>query len=225
MKRVALLLTLLLVAAGAFAQPAPAAKALPAKAPTIKVVPPAKAVVVPAKAPTATPATKPAITAKAPAAQPASVPASQKVEVPKDTAGAISTGQRVLYELQHKNWRHAAALLLMLLIFVWRRYGEKFLALRKVPDRYLGFVTAGVAVLYALGLALGTKGAFDWSAFAANAIITCGESFLYWEVGGKFALEKLLGETPAKKRRKAAAKPAEKPAAEIAPPTEIKADK
>ena len=73
-----------------------------------------------------------------------------------------------------------------------------------MPDRYLGFVTAGVAVLYALGLALGTKGAFDWRAFISNAVISGGESMLAWELGGKFLLEKTLGATPAKLRRRVA---------------------
>jgi hypothetical protein len=228
MIRLALLLSLLLVATNATAEPpatkTPAAvKAVaPAKA-TTKVVPVVKAL--PTKvvtktviktetkivtkvetksvAPTSAPAKKPA------ASQPTSAPASQPAAasqpgVPKDTAGAITTGQQFIRDLQRKDWRHAASVLLMLLIFVWRRYGEKFLALHKVPDRYLGFVTAGVAVLYALGLALGTKGAFDWSAFISNAVISGGESMLAWELGGKFLLEKTLGPTPAKLRRRAA---------------------
>lgn len=221
MKRLVVLLSLLLVTTSATAddpkKPQPILKVAPAavkvvtKAPPIKTVPAAKAAGVPTKVVTkappikATPTSQPVAATPAVKAtsQPASAPASQKLDMPKDTAGAISSGQQFIRDLQHKDWRHAAAVLLMLLIFVWRRYGEKFLALHKVPDRYLGFVTAGVAVLYALGLALGTKGAFDWSTFISNAIVSGGESMLAWELGGKFLLEKTLGPTPAKLRQRA----------------------
>ena len=227
MKRLVVLLSLLLVTTSATAddpkQPRPVLKApvavkvapavvkvVPKAPPSIKVVPATKAVVVPAKiVPTkAAPASQPAVAAtpkvKAVASQPTSAPASQKLDVPKDTVQAASMAQQALQALQHKKWRHLSGLLIMLLMFFWRRYGEKLLALRKVPDRYMGLVVASVAVVYALGLALLTAGKFDWTTFLSNALTTGGESFFAWECGGKFALEKTLGPTPAKLRRRAA---------------------
>jgi hypothetical protein len=219
MKRLVVLLSLLLVTPSATAddpkQPQPVLKAPVAvkvvpKAPPIKAVPAAKAVVVLAKiVPTkAAPASQPAAAAtpkvEAVASQPTSSPASQKLDVPKDTMQAASMAQQALQALQHKNWRHLSGLLIMLLIFFWRRYGEKLLALHKVPDRYMGLVVASVAVVYALGMALLTTGKFDWATFLSNALTSGGESFFAWECGGKFALEKTLGPPPAKLRQRAA---------------------
>ena len=96
-----------------------------------------------------------------------------------------------------------AALLLMLLIFFWRRYGENFLSLHKVPDRYLGLLTAAMSIVYSLGLALAAAGAFNWHGFLSQASLTAGESMLAWEIAGKYALEATLGKSPTKTRREA----------------------
>lgn len=90
--------------------------------------------------------------------------------------------------------RAIAASVLMLLLFLWRRFGSHLL-IGKVPTKWMPLLTAGVAVLAALPSAL-TSAGFSWGSFLTNGLLLGAEAMALWSVLGKLTLPKLFGEVP-----------------------------
>ncbi len=111
--------------------------------------------------------------------QPAKAPA-----VPVTVDEAVGTVQGIVKAFSGDRARAGIAGVLCLLIFIWRRFGAGFL-IGKVPSKFLPLLTAGVAFLAALPLAIATD-PWSWKAFIWQGLITGAEAMAFWSVVVKF---------------------------------------
>jgi hypothetical protein len=123
----------------------------------------------------------------APSSQPSSTPSATPSIAQKsvDSIWSAFRGGR---------YREAIAGAIVLLMFLWRRFGSKLLV-GKLGDWGLTFVTALFGLLGSLPASL-TASPFSWQAFVINALLTSGEAILFYQVLGKKLLPKVMGDIP-----------------------------
>ena len=116
--------------------------------------------------------------------------------IPEKTTVAPHHPLSTLWEaLKKGNYREFVAGTITLLVFFWRRFGPTFI-IGKIPNKYLPFVTAGVALLTRIPLLLVDKD-FSWDWFALEAFITGAEAIAFWSMVGKFVLPTIIDKTQA----------------------------
>ena len=165
-----IVLTALLTFSPALAQEAPAAKPAVAAAE-------AKATEAPSKPAEAPKAEAPAATAAAPAAAPAEDLSPQEV---------VALGKTILDAAKGGNWGIVVASVLMLLLWVLRKF-----VLKKIPSSYMPWVAAGTGVAGAVAANL--QAGQPWmDAVMSGFMAGAAASGLYSLVG-----KKLLGGAPA----------------------------
>jgi hypothetical protein len=112
-------------------------------------------------------------------ATPTSAPA-----VPATVDEAVSTFQGIVRSFSSEHVRAGIAGCICLLVFLWRRFGEKFL-IGKIPSRFLPLLTAGVAFLAALPIAIMVT-PWCWKAFVWQGLVTSAEAAFFWGLILKF---------------------------------------
>jgi len=139
-------------------------------------------------APDASPASQPAT--KAPAEPAAKAPVKAEApEAPKDVVSGVSTVVSLFKE--HK-WRPAIAALLMLLVFIWRRFLGGLL-IKKIPAKHMAWVTAAMGLLAALPAHLTVEHFSVWK-FLLDGFVTGAQAAILWSMLGKHFLPKVFGE-------------------------------
>jgi hypothetical protein len=135
------------------------------------------------------PASQP-VTKAEPASQPATMKAEEKkAEEPPPVAEQVS----MIYEFfKDAKYREGVAALIVLVVFLWRRYLSKLL-IGKVPKKYLPFVVAGVGFLASIPVALAAK-ELTWGHFVVQGLVLSGEAVLFYSTVLKHLLPKVFGE-------------------------------
>ena len=138
------------------------------------------------------PAQPPAVTVvDSGVAAPTSAPAAPVAPTTIDEA--VGTVQQVIASFKSEHVRAGIAGLITLLIFIWRRFLSGFI-IGKIPSKYLAFVTAGVAFLAALPVALAAS-PWSWMTFVWQGLITGAEAMAFWSLFGKHLLARFLPST------------------------------
>lgn len=82
--------------------------------------------------------------------------------------------------------RLGVSALLMLFIYLWRRFGSRFL-IGKLPSKYLPLLTLGVGYLASVPIEL-MKPDFSWSSFVLNGLLLSAPAMALWSTIFKFWL-------------------------------------
>lgn len=173
MKRIALLLAVMLFAVPCLAADSPKAPAAPVAA----VAAPAAPAAVAAPAP---------VTTAAPAAAPAT--ATEPVVAPdpeKDLGGFMSL---MIDSFKNKNWGVFAGLLIMLLVWVTRKF------IPKMPTNYLPWVSAAMGIVVSVATDLIAGGTWYYAIF--NGLLIGAAASGMWSLVGKHVLVKKTAEEP-----------------------------
>lgn len=86
----------------------------------------------------------------------------------------------VFSDFKNHKWREAIAGAIVLIMFLWRRFGSIVL-LDKLSSWWSGFFTVLLSLLGTLPEALAVP-TFDWGNFVLNSLITSGEAMLLWQM-------------------------------------------
>jgi hypothetical protein len=140
--------------------------------------------------------------ATAPEAAPASQPAADKKEGPASVKEAIESGKGVVANFKGGKYREAVAGIIVLVIFLWRRFAAK-LVIGKVSTWWVGFITLLLGYLGSIPEAL-TMDPFSWWTFVWSGLLTGAESMAFYLMLGKKLLPKIFGDIPAKEEPKPA---------------------
>lgn len=133
-----------------------------------------------------------ALAADSGVAGPTSKPAKAKVEVPTTPPTNVVEGTKgVIALFKAQEWRPAIAALIMLLVFIWRRFLGK-LIIKKIPNKHLAWVTAAVGLVSALPVHLAAPDFSVWK-FLLDGFITGAQAAILWSMLGKHLLPKVFG--------------------------------
>jgi hypothetical protein len=135
------------------------------------------------------------MTTKAPTVQDAGVvksDAASKPTEPKTSEDAISVLKTVVKNFKDGEIRLGVAGILMLLIFVYRRFISGFV-LDKAGKKWVPFIVAAVGFAASLVLELANP-VFSWRNFLLGGLFTSGSAVLFWSTLGKLVLPKVFGE-------------------------------
>jgi hypothetical protein len=136
-------------------------------------------------APKADAAVKADAAAKAPASQPT-------VKEPTNVGEAVDTGKNIYHAFKGGKYREAVAAILMLLLFLWRRFASKFI-IGKLSPWWVGFVAVLLGYIGSIpGALMAAK--FSWLSFVWNGLLASAEAMLLWQLIGKKVLPKVFGE-------------------------------
>lgn len=144
-------------------------------------------------APDAAPPDKPAAAASATApTKAASAPTVPTANTPKDVPEAVATGTSVWTAFKGGKYREAIAGVLVLLLFLWRRFASKVI-IGKLSTWQVGFVAVLLGFLGTIPEALATE-PWNWKVFLWSGLATSGEAMLFWKTLGQKLLPKVFGE-------------------------------
>lgn len=128
--------------------------------------------------------------AKATASQPAAkVPIKVKPEEPKDVPEAVEEVKDIWAAFKGGKYREAIAGILVVLIFMWRRFGAKFI-IGKLSTWGVGLVTVILGFVGTIPEAL-TVDPWNWKTFIWSGLLTSAEAMLLWQMIGKKVLPKI----------------------------------
>lgn len=125
----------------------------------------------------------------------------EKPKEPQSVDEAVQSGLGTVSAFKGGKYREAVASLIMLLMFLWRRLGAKFLA-DKLSGWQMTLVAGILGYVGSIPEAL-TLEPFSWWTFAWQGLITGSEAVMLWQILGKKLLPKMFGE-PAPTKDKAA---------------------
>ena len=104
---------------------------------------------------------------------------------------AVKQGKTAWTAFKGGNYREGIAIVLTLVVFLWRRFLGRLL-MDKLSPWATGFVTVLLAFLATIPEAL-TADPFVLGEFIMSALITSGEAMLLWQIVGKKVLPKVFG--------------------------------
>ena len=133
-----------------------------------------------------------AVDSGAPASQPAVKTGATAKDAPEAPANVVDGVKGVVALFKAQEWRPAIAALVMLLVFVWRRF-LGVLIIKKIPAKHMAWVTALVGLLAALPAHLAAEQFSIWK-FLLDGFITGAEAAILWSMLGKHLLPKIFGE-------------------------------
>lgn len=90
-------------------------------------------------------------------------------------------------------YREGIAGIIMVVVFIWRRFGSKFI-IGKLSPWWVGFITVLCGYVGTIPEALSSD-VFSWGQFFWAGLLTSGEAMLFWQTLGKKVLPKLFGES------------------------------
>lgn len=111
---------------------------------------------------------------------------------PQTVDQTVAAGKQFYDAIRGHRWREAAAVGLMMLIFLWRRFAAK-LIIGKLSPWAVGFLTVLLGYLATIPQALTAQG-FSWPAFIWGGLLTSSEAMLAWQMVGKKLLPKIFGD-------------------------------
>jgi len=111
---------------------------------------------------------------------------------PKDVPEAVATGTSVWTAFKGGKYREAIAGVLVLLLFLWRRFASKVI-IGKLSTWQVGFVAVLLGFLGTIPEALATE-PWNWKVFLWSGLATSGEAMLFWKTLGQKLLPKVFGE-------------------------------
>lgn len=119
---------------------------------------------------------------------------------PTDIPSAVKTGKEIFSAFKGGKFREAIAGIIVLLLFLWRRFASK-LIVGKLSPWWTGFVTMLLGYLGAIPEALAVE-PWKWSTFIFTGLLTSAEAMLVWSMLGKKLLPKVFGDIPKKDEKK-----------------------
>lgn len=100
--------------------------------------------------------------------------------VPESPEQAIDAAKSVFSGFKSGKYREAVAGIILLLVFVWRRFLGAFI-LNKLSGWWIGFVTVLLGFVGSIPEAL-MMDPFKWSTFIWSGLITSAEAMLMWQM-------------------------------------------
>jgi hypothetical protein len=122
--------------------------------------------------------------------------AGSKSTIPANSDQAIDVVKTVVKNFKDGEIRLGIAGILMLLIFVWRRFIHDFV-LNKTGKKWAPLVVAALGFVSSLIIELGNP-VFSWRTFLLGGLFTSGAAVLFWSTLGKIVLPKVFGDTKKK---------------------------
>ena len=119
----------------------------------------------------------PAPVKAAPTTQPATVTPAEPGTVPE----AVGTFKGIIADFRSGKYREAVAGVLMVLMFLWRRFAGKLVIGKIKSDWWLRFVTLLVSFAATIPVALTADG-FNWTRFLWEGLATGAEAMLFWSL-------------------------------------------
>lgn len=158
-------------------------------------------------------------TPQAPSSQPATsqptLAGAPTVKAPPADSGVQGAWAKLKAAAKGHRYREVVALVMTMVIFLWRRFGYGFV-MHRLSSWQVGFVTVLVGFLGTLPTAL-TAPEFSWGSFIWDALVSSGEAMLLWQMvlkripGFKPGEAKPSAETPATPEEPKVAEPGAHP--------------
>lgn len=125
------------------------------------------------------------------AAAPAALTKKAALNAPGDVPEAVKTATSVWSAFKGGRYREAVAGILVVLLFLWRRFASK-LIIGKLSTWQVGFVAVLFGFLGTIPEALAMQ-PWNWKLFLWSGLATSGEAMLFWKVLGQKLLPKVFG--------------------------------
>lgn len=109
---------------------------------------------------------------------------------PESVDEAVDAAKKAFLDFKSEHVRAGIAGIICILMFVWRKFGAGFL-IGKIPNKALPFITAGIAFLGALPVALVAE-PWSWKTFIWQGLVTGAEAMAFWSLLVKFVLARTL---------------------------------
>jgi hypothetical protein len=141
-------------------------------------------------------ATEPATKAAEPGSQPAAGADTKLPDPPKgsptDVPEALGTAKGIWTAFKGGKWRSGVAAIIVLLVFIWRRFLHTFI-IGKVSSWWAGFIVVLLSYVGSVPEALAAE-PFKWTVFVWSGLLTSAQAMLLWQMVGKKVLPKVFGE-------------------------------
>jgi len=135
----------------------------------------------------------------------AKIPVKVSVEAPSDVPEAVEDAKSIFASFKGGKYREGIAGVIVVLLFLWRRFGAGFI-IGKLSPWTVGLVTVALGFAGSVPEAL-MADPFGWKTFIWTGILTSAEAMLFWQMIGKRVLPKLFAKDESKDEPKEDATP------------------